>query len=481
MPDGRLQRIDEAKGEIHVVRRGREYLATPSNVESRARVPGARVHFDIVRRDGVEYAENVRLAVGTRTNKRHRRFGDLTGAHRPGAKVRTTSAELLGVDVSTQPVQVVRAWVEATTAGDADGALSLYAPDALIHTATQTYSGRMRLKAFMDEWGPRNVTSSDVSITGADQLVRTDWPREARFGAKGGDDPDDQASCWFEVDRGHIIEQWHGVEPDTDGPDEGQAGPSIDLVVEGPVHDRELALVRDRLTKLMDSATQPVRSARCKISVIDHATERPVSASASIDINGTVVRAHVGAREVSEALDALTLRLRRQIGQVTDHHRRKTLTKEKFASWHHGDPPAARPDAFDRDPDDRALVRHKSYTTDLASIEEALWDMYSLDYDFFLFTEVSTGVDCLLATTEDGVALHPKVMTPAIDATDAVGRVETVAAPILSVSEAIARLSAGNERFVFFDNRSTGRGNVLYLRYDGHYGLITPPNGDATG
>jgi hypothetical protein len=27
---------------------------------------------------------------------------------------------------------------------------------------------------------------------------------------------------------------------------------------------------------------------------------------------------------------------------------------------------------------------------------------------------------------------------------------------------------------VFFADETTGRGNVLYHRYDGHYGLITP-------
>ena len=30
------------------------------------------------------------------------------------------------------------------------------------------------------------------------------------------------------------------------------------------------------------------------------------------------------------------------------------------------------------------------------------------------------------------------------------------------------------ERFVFFANSTTGRANVLYRRYDGHYGLIAP-------
>ena len=35
-------------------------------------------------------------------------------------------------------------------------------------------------------------------------------------------------------------------------------------------------------------------------------------------------------------------------------------------------------------------------------------------------------------------------------------------------------LSADGERYVFFVNTGTGRGNVIYHRFDDHYGLIAP-------
>ncbi|WP_327048745.1 sigma 54 modulation/S30EA ribosomal C-terminal domain-containing protein [Microbispora sp. NBC_01189] len=35
-------------------------------------------------------------------------------------------------------------------------------------------------------------------------------------------------------------------------------------------------------------------------------------------------------------------------------------------------------------------------------------------------------------------------------------------------------MAASGLPFVFFAGRRTGRGNVVYHRYDGHYGLITP-------
>lgn len=46
--------------------------------------------------------------------------------------------------------------------------------------------------------------------------------------------------------------------------------------------------------------------------------------------------------------------------------------------------------------------------------------------------------------------------------------------PELTVAEAMERLAADRETFVFFVNALTGRGNVIYRRYDGHYGLVTP-------
>jgi len=52
--------------------------------------------------------------------------------------------------------------------------------------------------------------------------------------------------------------------------------------------------------------------------------------------------------------------------------------------------------------------------------------------------------------------------------------ISDAAVPELNVDEAIERLDAAKEPFVFFADPATGRGNVLYRRYDGHYGLVTP-------
>jgi hypothetical protein len=46
--------------------------------------------------------------------------------------------------------------------------------------------------------------------------------------------------------------------------------------------------------------------------------------------------------------------------------------------------------------------------------------------------------------------------------------------PTVSLDTARESLDVGHEPFVFFVDATTGRGHVLYRRYDGHYGVIVP-------
>jgi hypothetical protein len=59
-------------------------------------------------------------------------------------------------------------------------------------------------------------------------------------------------------------------------------------------------------------------------------------------------------------------------------------------------------------------------------------------------------------------------------ATEVPVTVSTQPAPWLDLPEAIERLGLTGLPFLFFADATTARGCVLYLRYDGHYGLITP-------
>jgi hypothetical protein len=105
------------------------------------------------------------------------------------------------------------------------------------------------------------------------------------------------------------------------------------------------------------------------------------------------------------------------------------------------------------------------------SIDEAAYDLDMSGHDFYLFTLSETGTDAVLHYRSDGrlgVQLPEGVDVRATDE-----QVVTSAAPTLSTDAAIERLEAGDEPFVFFLRPDTGRGEVVYRRYDGNWGLIT--------
>jgi hypothetical protein len=95
-----------------------------------------------------------------------------------------------------------------------------------------------------------------------------------------------------------------------------------------------------------------------------------------------------------------------------------------------------------------------------------------LAHDFYLFREQTTMRDCVLSYDTDGLVLaHPDDVSPDVSGVSVPLRLRPIAAIQLTEAEARERLDVGGERFVFFLS-STDRGNVMYLRRDGHYGLI---------
>ncbi|MCP5028142.1 MAG: hypothetical protein GY929_17840 [Actinomycetia bacterium] len=123
---------------------------------------------------------------------------------------------------------------------------------------------------------------------------------------------------------------------------------------------------------------------------------------------------------------------------------------------------------------EREVVRHKSFTPDEVTVEEAAWDLSLLDYDFYLFVELSTGADCLLEHSADDELIMYSLAVATDEPLLPSGVLRSITIPpTLRPSEAISLLDESGQRFVFFRNALTERGNVVYRRVDGHYGLIT--------
>ena len=100
-----------------------------------------------------------------------------------------------------------------------------------------------------------------------------------------------------------------------------------------------------------------------------------------------------------------------------------------------------------------------------------------LDYDFHLFTEKGTafaGVLYRAGPTGYRLALVMPASPDQLAPFQVPLTISPQPIPCLTVEQATDRLGLLGLPFLFFIDAAQGRASVLYHRYDGHYGLITP-------
>jgi ribosome-associated translation inhibitor RaiA len=235
------------------------------------------------------------------------------------------------------------------------------------------------------------------------------------------------------------------------------------VTVHGQVNAKLVALARRKVVRVMRYLKDPVLYARVTLRLEpDPARERPAIAQAMLDVNGRPVRAHASGADMREAVNRLEERLRRQLEILTEHReqqRKRGPAAREPHEWRHGDPPDQRTGFYPREAGQRQVVARAATVSRPLTPEEAADEMELLDYDFHLFTDVGTAAAATVWRDRGG----------------AVGWTPLSAAPALTRSEAIAMLEASGEPFVFYRDTASGRGSVLYHRYDGHYGLLASP------
>ncbi|HXX90073.1 MAG TPA: HPF/RaiA family ribosome-associated protein [Acidimicrobiales bacterium] len=486
MPEGVVQWLDTSAGEVAVVRKGRPFRARITDVEPEARHVGARVHFDIRHDQGRESAVDVRLR--TWTSRRHRNVGTLVAARRPDTKGPATYEQAhprLAALSSAHPLAVAQEWAANVADGDRDGAVALYAPEPVLHlepsgagtataeTATaETATGRDRAAGFVERMSAFG-RGRRAKVRGLDGEALVGWE------PAGPDEPAVSVRC--RISHGQIAEQW--LEEPTAWTagfvQEAPSVPPIVLVTWGDVGEEDKRYASERILALAEHIGQPILFARVKLArAPDPARVRPAMAQVTLDVNGEPVRAHVAAHTIHEAVDLVQRRLRDRLEHVASHRApvRELGVPPEPGEWRHGDRATERPTYFPRPVEDRQLVRHKTFSMDELTPDEAVYDMEQLDYDFHLFSDLATGSDSVIERLEGGKYRLTR-LEPVDVGLGAIGgaiEISVAAVPRMSVDEAIERLDAGGEPFVFFADASTGRGNVVYRRYDGHYGLIAP-------
>jgi ribosome-associated translation inhibitor RaiA len=258
----------------------------------------------------------------------------------------------------------------------------------------------------------------------------------------------------------------------------------IRVETHGEVPQWAVGLARAKVESVLRIAAEPILSARVTLAMApDPAVARPAVAQATIDMNGRVIRAQAAEKTVRLAVEQLGTRLRVRLGRVARNWAalRGTTATDEPGEWRQQSIPVRRPPYFPRPVDQRLVIGRASYSAGPQTPDEAAAELDLLDYDFHLFTERSTGQDCVLYRVPGGFRLvraHPEQPRPAVPL-PALVTVSDLPVPTLTVASAAELLNAAGEPFVFFVDAATGRGTVLYHRYDGHYGQLVPADEEA--
>lgn len=191
--------FDEVTGEGRLRRNGREYPVNSSDIEPAARVPLARVHFDVKRQQRVQRAVNVTLRRGRRMAPHQHRFGDLGGAHHPDEKGHHPLTDNRpGIDWSFEghPVQLIEEWIRIFSRRELSTLRLLYAPEAVLHIGSEQVSGRDAVIDRMeDEFLGAHPQGNAVHEH--DGIISV----ELRVG-------DTNVDLAFRIAHGRVVEQW---------------------------------------------------------------------------------------------------------------------------------------------------------------------------------------------------------------------------------------------------------------------------------
>jgi len=182
----------------------------------------------------------------------------------------------------------------------------------------------------------------------------------------------------------------------------------------------------------------------------------------NLPVRGAPARVQVAGPSVAAAVAGGAARLDQQIRRLT-------------AGWQWWPWPDPQRPMLELSGPDR-IARVKTFRLPVGAPCQAATAMCARDYDVYLFTDLETGEDAVVYRCgPTGLRLarqyrrHPPV-TPALPELT----INSRATPTLDATEAARRLGVTRLPHLFFTDRATGRGNLVYRRYNGEVGLIRP-------
>ena len=250
----------------------------------------------------------------------------------------------------------------------------------------------------------------------------------------------------------------------------------FDVVAKGDVSQEEKTQAAQRLGPLDKCVPMPVQGARVMLRhERNPSLELPARAEAELNVKGRVVCGRVAAPTIPQAVDELARSLERRLEEFGERRlqRLRRPRRQPDGTWRRGTWSAPRPPYFPRPAEERELIRHKTFALEPLDPLQAVAEMLDLDHDFYLFQDARTGADSVVYRRDDGrIGLIEQAGAQASQTAEGPVRETSRFHEPITLDVAISEMNVLSHRFMFFANADSGRGNVIYMRYDGHYGLI---------
>lgn len=253
---------------------------------------------------------------------------------------------------------------------------------------------------------------------------------------------------------------------------------NLDVTTRGPVEPQMIDLARESIGELEDSVGRRLGQSRVVLQQEKDGIPNGARAEGEVSLSGKIIRGHVQADAMPRAIHELAERLRQQIRRHIDRLTtiRRKPAEEPEGKWEQDTWVPLRPSQSLLAPGEREVIRRKVFELVPLKPIEAAELMRELDHGFYLFHDEETDTDSVVYVRDDdrlAVIAPQEVSSPAEgENPDGILRERSRYSEPLAVEAAVSEMDELNHRFMFFTDAATGRGAVLYLRYDGHYGLI---------
>ncbi|GAA0815673.1 sigma 54 modulation/S30EA ribosomal C-terminal domain-containing protein [Spirilliplanes yamanashiensis] len=247
---------------------------------------------------------------------------------------------------------------------------------------------------------------------------------------------------------------------------------ATEILVRGPVTTDDITRGPALIAAMV--AGRPVTGLRLKMAEY---RDVPAVAQVNVELAGRLVRGQATGASVRQAVQRVAASLPERLSRLEQRLAAAGPGRPSYAGerWERRAcrvvSPAVRPLGGRR-----AVVRHKLVPPAVLERDAAAFTMDLRDYDFHLFVDAATGCDGVLYRAAPGYRLTLRgPAAPPVRTAAPIG-VDAEPPPALTLAEAVRRLDLTGHPFVVFAGLAGGRTEVLYRRYDGHLGIVTPPS-----